>query len=98
MHGALDDSVRRLRIHHVQQNVNHFIAPDSENRGAENLFRFCINADFDETLCLAFFVGPAHLTHRIFRSQGAMSGQTSGASEQWVRIRRDASQPLARGR
>jgi hypothetical protein len=48
MHGALDDGVRRLRIHHVQQNVNHFVASDSKNGSTQNLFRFCINADFDE--------------------------------------------------
>jgi tyrosine-protein phosphatase YwqE len=56
VHCALDDRVRRLRIHHVQQNVNHFIASDSENRSTQNLFCFCIGADFDETLCLTFFV------------------------------------------
>jgi hypothetical protein len=36
------------------QNVNHFIASDSKNRSAQNLFRFFIEADFDETLCLTF--------------------------------------------
>ena len=58
---ADDQGVRRLRIHDVQQNVNHFIASDSKNRSSQNLFRFCIDADFDETLCLALFVGPARL-------------------------------------
>ena len=74
MHCALDDRVRRLGIHDVQQNVNHFIASDSKNRSSQNLFRFRIDADFDETLCLTFFIGPAHLTHRIFRSEGTASG------------------------
>ena len=74
VHCALDDRVRRLCIHHVQQNVNHFIASDAKNRSTQNLFRFCIDADFDETLCLTFFVGPAHLTHRIFRSEGTPPG------------------------
>jgi hypothetical protein len=32
VHGALDDRIRRLRIHHVQQNVNYFIASDFKNR------------------------------------------------------------------
>jgi hypothetical protein len=34
VHGTLDDCVRRLCIHHVQQNVNHFIASDSKNRSS----------------------------------------------------------------
>src|SRR5271163_2176202 len=74
MHCALDDCVRRLRIHHVEHSVDHFIASDSKNRSTQNLFRFCIDADFDETLCLTFFVGSAHLTHRVFRSKGTTSG------------------------
>ena len=40
VHGALDDRVWRLCIHDVQQNVNHFIASDSKNRGPQNLFCF----------------------------------------------------------
>ena len=39
MHGALDDRVRRLGIHHVQQNVNHFIPSHSKNRGAKSIGR-----------------------------------------------------------
>ena len=74
VHGALDDGIRRLRIHHVEQNVNYFIASDSKNRGSKNLFGFCINANFDETLCLAFFDGPAHLAHWKFRSERARPG------------------------
>src|ERR1700727_2574682 len=74
VHGALNDPVRRLGIHDVQQNVNYFVASDAKNCSTQNLFRFCIDADFDETLCLTFFVSPAHLTHRIFCSQGAASG------------------------
>ena len=70
VHGPLDDRVRRPRVHDVQQNVNYFIASDSKNRGSQNLLRFCIDADFDETLGLSFFVGPAHLAHGIFRDQG----------------------------
>ena len=69
VHGALDDRVRRLRIHHVQQSVNYFIAFDSKNRVSQNLFRFRIDAVFVETLCITFFVGPGHLTHRICRSK-----------------------------
>ncbi len=57
------------------RNVNYFVASDAKNCSTQNLFRFCIDADFqDETLCLTFFVSPAHLTHRIFRSQGTASG------------------------
>jgi hypothetical protein len=54
--------------------VNHFIAANPENRSAQNLCRFRVDADLDETLCLAFFVGPAYLAHGIFRSEGAPSG------------------------
>src|SRR5271154_6940659 len=36
----------------------------------QNLFRFCIDADFDETLCLTFFVGPAYSPHPVFRHRG----------------------------
>ena len=74
MHCALDDRVWRLRIHDVQQNVNHFIPSNSENGSSQDLFRFCIDADLDETLHLSFFVGPAHFTHRIFRNEGTASG------------------------
>ena len=74
VHGALDDRIRRLCIHHVQKNVNYFVASDSKNRSTQDMFRFCIGADFDETLCLSFFVGSAHLTHGVFRSEGTPSG------------------------
>ena len=60
VHRTLDDRVWRLRIHHIQQNVNHLIATNPENRGAQNLLCFCIDADFNETLCLTFFTGPAY--------------------------------------
>jgi tyrosine-protein phosphatase YwqE len=50
VHGALDDRVRRLCIQSIQQSVNRFIASDAKNRSAQNLFRFRIAADFDETL------------------------------------------------
>src|SRR5580700_10542083 len=59
VHGALDDRIRRLRIHHIQQNVNYLVASDSKNRSTQNLFGFRIDADFEETLGLTFFVGTA---------------------------------------
>src|SRR5208282_4109943 len=45
-----------------------------KNRSTQNLFRFGIHADFDETLGLSFFVSPAHLTHRIFHSERTTPG------------------------
>jgi hypothetical protein len=53
--------------------VNYFVTSDSQNRGAQDLFRFCIDADFDETLCLTFLVRAAHLTHRKFRGESTPS-------------------------
>jgi len=63
VHGALDDCVGRLRIHDVQQDVNDFIASGAKDRGSQNLFCVRINTDFDEALCLAFFIGPGHAAH-----------------------------------
>ena len=68
MHCALYDRIGRLRIHHIQQNVDYFIASGPEDRGAQNLFCFRVNTDFDETLCLPFLKRPAHSDHRIFRA------------------------------
>ena len=75
VHGASDNRVRRAFGRYItsRENVNYFIAPDSKNRRSQDLLRFRIDADFDETLCLTFFVGPAHLAHRIFRGQGRAS-------------------------
>ena len=74
MHCTLDDRVRSLRVHDIQQNMNDFIASDSKDRSAQNLFCFRIDADFHETLCLAFLKGPAYSAHRIFRSERAAPG------------------------
>jgi hypothetical protein len=40
--------------------VNEFIATRANDRSVENLLCFSVNTDFYETLCLAFFRGPAH--------------------------------------
>src|SRR6266567_3732856 len=74
MHSALADSVRRLCIHNIQQDVNYFIASGPEDRSTQNLFCFRINTDFDETLCLTFFIGAAHAAHGIFRNQCTTPG------------------------
>ena len=74
MHGALDDRIRRFRIHDVEQNVNHFITPHSKNRRSQDLFRFRIDTNFHESLRLTLFVGATHAAHRIFGSQGTASG------------------------
>ena len=68
--------------------MNHFIPSDSENRGTQNLFRFCIDADFDETLRLPFFVGSAHFTHRIFHSAARLQHFLDRTGEQATRGRR----------
>ena len=73
VHRALNHGVRSLRVHRVQQNVNNFVASDSENCGTQNLFCFRVDADFDETLCLTFFVRAAHLAHRKLRGEGSPS-------------------------
>ena len=91
MHRALDDRVRRLRIHGVQQNVNHFIASDSKNRGSQNLFRFCIDANLDETLRLTFFVGPGSLDSSDI-SQPAHDARISAPLPPSCRIARAADQ------
>jgi hypothetical protein len=69
MHRPLDNRIRRLRIHDVQQNVNYFIASGPKNRSTQNVFCFRINRDFDKTLRLTFLNGPAHSAHRMFRNE-----------------------------
>ena len=43
MHRALYHRIRRLRIHHVEQNVNDFVASGPKDRRAQNVFGFRIN-------------------------------------------------------
>ena len=69
MHCALDERIRRLRIHDVQQNVNHFIPSGPENRRTQYLFCVRIDQNFDETVWLTFLNGPAHSAHRKFRRE-----------------------------
>ena len=74
MHGTLDYGKGRIRIHHVQQNLNHLITSGPKNRSPQNFFRFRIDGDLDETLSLTFLNGPAHLAHRMFRRECSAPG------------------------
>ncbi len=69
MHGTLYDPIRRLRIHDVQQNVNHFIASGPENRRTQNVFGFRVDRDFHEPLSFSLLKSPAHSAHRKFRRE-----------------------------
>jgi len=58
MHCALDERIRRLRIHDVQQHVNHFIASCPENRRTQYVLCLGIDRDFHESLSFSLLNGP----------------------------------------
>lgn len=74
MHCALDERIRRLRIHDVQQHVNHFIPSGPKDRRTQYVLCLRIDRDFHESLSFSLLSSPAHSAHRKFRRESSAPG------------------------
>src|SRR5215467_1410876 len=74
VHGALNHSVWRLRVHHVENRMNDFIALDSQKRRSDDLFRFGVYQNFHEPFGLASLHRASNSRHWTLSNQSFPSG------------------------
>src|SRR5512144_1269443 len=92
VHRPLNDGVRRLRIHDVQNRMNYLVTTGAQDGGAQDLARLRVDDDLHEALRFTFLDGPADFGHRALADERTAAGlanfrfREAGPAKWWVDV------------